>query len=337
MTRIAKFFVLFICFFSFQTAKAEWKKQDVNTLAWFYDVYFVNEKTGWIAGSGGTLLETLDGGKTWEILKKFTDDNIKKVHFFDEKNGWLLCERNIYNRGGNSSSYLLKTTNGGIDWEKTEFTGAGRGRVTKVLFNQYGSGMAFGEGGAFYSILQTEAEWKKNPSPTRYLLLDGVLQNEFNGVVVGAGGTILFTEDGGANWHPANLFGVNSGKFNSVFFINQKSGWTVGNEGKVFQTVSGGKTWREQKSGIAGNLNDIYFVNTAEGWAVGDDGIILYTKTAGNIWEIQNSRSKHKLETIFFNGKKGFAVGFGGTLLTYDKNENAQIGNSKPILQNRNR
>ena len=37
----------------------------VPTRAWLSDCVFVDEKTGWLAGSVGTLLHTLDGGKTW--------------------------------------------------------------------------------------------------------------------------------------------------------------------------------------------------------------------------------------------------------------------------------
>jgi photosystem II stability/assembly factor-like uncharacterized protein len=37
----------------------------VPTRAWLKDCVFVDEKNGWIAGSVGTLLHTIDGGKTW--------------------------------------------------------------------------------------------------------------------------------------------------------------------------------------------------------------------------------------------------------------------------------
>jgi len=37
----------------------------IPTRAWLKDCVFVDEKTGWLAGSVGTLLHTLDGGETW--------------------------------------------------------------------------------------------------------------------------------------------------------------------------------------------------------------------------------------------------------------------------------
>src|SRR5438132_12609712 len=118
-----------------QTANAEWVKQNTNSFAWFRDVFFLNQNKGWISGTDGALLSTDDGGNTWTTNRRFTTDAILEIRFSDEMTGWMLCERNIYSRGANPTSYLRKTTDGGKTWEKIEFEGAGRERVTKLLFN----------------------------------------------------------------------------------------------------------------------------------------------------------------------------------------------------------
>ena len=328
-------FVLLFFLFSFQTAKADWIKQNANTLAWFHDIYFFNENHGFIVGGNGAFLETKDGGKTWAKRKSFTEDKILQISFSDEYNGWLLCERDIFSRGANASSYLMKTTDGGENWEKVEFKDAGRTRLTKIFFNQKGRGIAIGESGAFFEF-QADETWQKSSLPIRYLMLGGVFSDETHGAIVGAGGSIYFTEDTGANWNQANIFGDKTAKLNSVFFANQRSGWTVGANGKVFQTQNGGKTWREQKSGVSSDLTDVFFANTAEGWAVGVGGTILHSKTAGNIWNVEETGIKHRLEKILFVGKKGFAVGFGGTILVYDDQSSKTQALVKPILQKRN-
>lgn len=336
MIHLKNIFVILLLLICLQTVKAEWIKQNANTFAWLHDIYFFNENKGFIAGSNGVLLETKDGGKTWSKRKSFTEDTILQIYFSDEYNGWLLCERNIYNRGANAASYLMKTTDGGGNWEKLEFKSGGRERITKIFFNQKGKGIAVGENGAFFELQTDEQTWEKSPSPIRYLLLDGAFFDDRRGVVVGAGSSIYFTENAGANWNPANIFGDKTTKFNSVFFANQRNGWTVGSKGKIFQTISGGKTWREQNSGVTKDLLDVFFKNTSEGWVVGDEGTILYTKTAGNVWTLEDTKVKHKLEKILFIGKKGFAIGFGGTILVYDENVVKNQSLVKPILQKRN-
>lgn len=330
MKKFKTILAILLCFVCFQTARADWVKQNLNTLAWLHDVYFLNEKSGWIAGSNGTLFATSDGGKTWKKEKTATEDNIRQVYFSNEFTGWLLCERNIFNRGANSSSYILKTTNGGIDWEKQEFEEIKRERIVKLFFNSENQGFAIGESGAFYALRETEEKWKRQISPVKYLLLDGTFTDTKNGIIVGASGSIFFTEDSGATWKPSSIFGQPKAKFNSVYFLDPKNGWTVGTEGKIFQTGNGGKTWREQPSGVTANLNDIVFTSSTKGWAIGDEGTVLYTNSAGSKWILKESKIKHKFEKIFFNGKKGWIIGFGGTVLVYDS-ETSQI--QKPTLK----
>lgn len=320
MILFKQIFVILLLFACFQTASADWTKQNSKTLAWLRDVYFLNEQTGWIVGSSGTFLETRDGGKTWIQRRHFNNDTIRQIYFTDEQNGWLLCERDVFALGKNSPSYLLKTADGGALWEPVELVNPQRKRLTKIFFNKNGLGSAIGENGAFYLMSDDKKTWKQSASPARFLLFDGLYKGDWNGIVVGAGGAIFFTDDAGLTWIKANILGDSEARFNAVFFVNQKSGWTVGAGGKIFQTFNGGKLWREQKSGVAKDLNSVFFQNTAEGWAVGSEGTILHTATAGNVWTIVDSKARHNLEKVFFVGKKGWAVGFGGTILSFEEN-----------------
>lgn len=335
MRYVKKISVFLLCLFCFQSVKAEWVKQNSETLAWLRTVYFINEKTGWIGGSGGTLLETTDGGKNWDRLRNFTSDTIRQIYFSDKENGWILCEKDAFNLGANSPSYLMKTRNGGADWEQINFTGGRRERIAKIFFTKSGLGFAIGEAGAFFSLQRDEKTWKKQTAPIHYLMLDGVFTDDFNGAVVGAGGSIIFTDDAGLSWNRATVQSEPTTRLNSVFFANQKYGWIVGAEGRIFQTVNGGKFWREQKSGVTADLNDVFFLDTAEGWAIGNNGSILHTTTGGNIWILKESKVRHKLEKIFFIGKSGWAVGFGGTILHYDENKKI-LSKITPVLLKRN-
>jgi len=126
MAWVKKISIVLILLVSFQAVQAGWVRQNANTLAWLHDIHFFDENRGLIAGGGGTFLETADGGKSWTKRKNFTADKILQIYFSDGYTGWLLCERDIFGRGVKSVSYLMKTTDGGENWEPVELKDAGR-------------------------------------------------------------------------------------------------------------------------------------------------------------------------------------------------------------------
>lgn len=295
---------------------AEWVKLPTRSFANLKDIFFQNSETGWITGTDGTLLRTDDGGKTWLPVQKFTTDSILQIYFTDASTGWMLCERSIYSRGKNPVSYLRKTTDGGVHWDKIEFEDADRERVTRILFDRNGLGLAFGEGGIFYRLQADGTTWKKSRAAIHFLLLDGAYSLGANGAIVGAGGTIVFTQDGGLTWEEATILHETNSRINSVVFTSAKQGWAVGTDGAIFTATGGGRLWRlVPQSETTAALNSVYFSDARNGYAAGNDGTILHTPDAGNHWYLEQTRVTHNLNKIVFNGSNGFAVGFGGTIL----------------------
>jgi photosystem II stability/assembly factor-like uncharacterized protein len=251
-----------------------------------------------------------------------TDDTIRDVYFFDEQKGVLLCERNRYQLGDNAPSYLLKTLDGGAHWDPVEIGGAGSPLLVNLFFGKDKRGWAVGEGGAVFSTQDGQENgdsWRKRTSPTVFAMMDGTFSDELNGCLVGGGGTILFTEDGGQLWNVSTVFGRSETKLNSVFFTDRRNGWTVGSQGKIFATTNGGKSWRQQPASVTADLFDVYFTGASEGWAVGANGTLLRTQSGGRVWTSVGSGVPHKLERVFFTSPdKGWIVGFGGTVLKFN-------------------
>lgn len=335
MKRLLKIAVVFAVLLAAQSAHAEWKKQNTNSFAWYKDIYFYNDQRGWIIGTDGVMLHSEDGGSTWIQPKKFTTDKFIQIHFTDEMTGWLLCERNVYARGNNPTSYLRKTVDGGRTWEKIEFEDAGRERVTRLLFHADGRANAFGEGGVFFKLQEDGKTWKKSKTAIHYLLLDGMFSDETVGAIVGTAGTIMFTEDAGFTWEKASLLGESDTRFNSIFFAGTKGAWAVGNKGRIFRSNGGARLWRQQNSTVTADLNDVYFTSPTNGWAVGEYGIIVRTRDGGNTWYPVPSQTTHTLEKIVFANGCGWTIGFGGTLLIYEEGRSNTERAERPILMKR--
>lgn len=319
----------------FQAVSANWVKQNTNSFAWYRDIFFLDDRRGWIVGADGVILITDDGGRSWVQSRKFTNDTFVQVHFTDENNGWMLCERSFFLRGKEPANYLRKTDDGGLTWVKVDFEDADHQRVTRMLFGKDGTARAFGEGGVFYNLQEDGKTWKRSRTAIKYLLIDGAFTDTALGAIVGAGGTIMFTEDGGFTWEKATMLGEPDSKFNSVFFYGRDGAWAVGNRGRVFRSNGGARLWRQQNSGVTANLNDVFFTSASNGWAVGDNGIIIRTRDGGATWIDEKQLVTHKLEKITFAGGRGWAVGFGGTILTYEEGRSPQDTGSKPILMRR--
>ncbi|MHA1642296.1 MAG: WD40/YVTN/BNR-like repeat-containing protein [Promethearchaeota archaeon] len=67
------------------------------------DIVFVDNKTGWIVGTSGTILHTTDGFN-WSIQASGTSNDLETVDFINSTFGWAM------------GSDYIKTTDGGNTW-----------------------------------------------------------------------------------------------------------------------------------------------------------------------------------------------------------------------------
>ncbi|GAC1446461.1 MAG: YCF48-related protein [Pyrinomonadaceae bacterium] len=342
----------FLCLIFLNNARVfasndSWTAQQSRSFAWLHAVSFIDARRGFAAGGRGVLLSTTDGGAHWQALKHPSEDTLRDIVFVDEKTGWLICERDIYNSDEGQRTYLMHTTDGGATWTRLK---VGEHLLTaslvRIVFADALRGYTFGELGALFATDDGGATWKRQILPTRYLILGGAFSDSQTGALVGANQTALFTEDGGAHWRAGSLrvsvdkaiattqelkkatAEQNIGhqpRLNAVSFADARNGWAVGANGTIVTTADGGRTWRAQKSGVDADLLDVKFVDLREGWAVGKDGTILHTTDSGTDWETEASGTTHALERICFVGdgatRRGFIVGFGGTILTYNSGD----------------
>ena len=227
-----------------------------------YNIYFVNEKVGYITGARGTILKTEDGGKTWnrkiarsQAARQNNNPrrggiraNLMGIQMISEAVGFIVGSENT----------ILKTTDGGETW----IGSSERARVGETRNN-------------------LENIWFVSPT---------------TGWIIGSYGTLLHTTDGGETWEKQdagfdnNLFGIH--------FSDEKTGWICGQEGLILHTNDGGKTWKQQKTESYDDLHDIVFVDARVGWAVGGYNSVLHTTDGGKTWTVSNIPGSANLKGV---------------------------------------
>jgi photosystem II stability/assembly factor-like uncharacterized protein len=160
-------------------------------------------------------------------------------------------------------------------------------------------------------------------------------------VVVGYGGKILDTADGGNNW-TIQPSGTESALY-SVDFVNEQTGWIVGQDGLILHTSDGGKSWRPQESNATfedadGTLKRAYLfaidaIDDKTAFAVGDRSMLAVTTDGGATWtarkvameaDLSGGQSLAAADPIFYDVKfadaqNGWIVGeFGKIMHTAD-------------------
>ncbi len=71
----------------------------------------------------------------------------------------------------------------------------------------------------------------------------------------------------------------------SIFFINEREGWLVGDRSTLFKTENGGLSWTALEGAPEGDLRDIVFFGSEEGLLVSAQGVVYQTTTGGQRWE----------------------------------------------------
>ncbi len=273
-------------------------------------VSFPDPAHGWAVGTGGTIVATADGGRSWSpeaacaktvACTATSADRVSAdltgVSFADPAHGWAV--------------------------------GAG------------GTIVATGDGGRSWSRQLACEPQASNAACTDALALDVDLNavsftDTANGWAVGRSGLILFTTDGGTRWTATGFVVAGHGgepgpDLRAASTVQPGVGHVVGAGGTVLiagkrlvafadgtarATQSTVNSFEAQDSGTPQGLNGVSFNDYFDGHAVGDGGTTLSTTDGGTTWVPAPSTTTANLRAVSFpDANHGWAVGDGGTIV----------------------
>lgn len=280
--------------------------------------FFLDNRTGWIGRSDGTIYRTTDGGSTWLSGKSFVN-KVVALQFLNATEGWCA-----------DGSHIKHTTDGGATWAELyhddakdiagmQFLSATLGYLASSFQNKLFKST---DGGV------TWVEEFTASGNVDMIALD--FYDETTGIVSG-NSLACISRDGGATCTAANVSVNTARQFKTAAAISPQQFLVA--DSHLWRTVDGttwDTAWNDGGMGfnMAGQACDDYFVNrcqyysirfvedTPQAWLGGGQGHILKSTDNGAKWYTTASGTTETITDITAPDTSfAVAVGSRGTLL----------------------
>lgn len=299
---------------------AVWKPVPLPTDATLLDVGFTGDlQHGWLVGKRSSLLETADGGKTWELRQLDLDDqtyNFTSVSFSGDE-GWVTGQPTL----------LLHTTDGGKSWSRVSLSQQLPGLPNTIVALGNQSAEMTTDIGAIYKTTDGGRTWKAEVQEALGVLRNIERSPDGKYIAVSARGNFYSTwEPGQDAWEQHNR--NSSRKLQNMGFGEDDRLWLLARGGLVqFSKPDSLEEWDETVNpefATSWGLLDLAYRTPSEIWVTGGSGNLLASLDGGKTW--QKDRSVENVPSnlyriVFLTPDQGFILGQGGTLLKYQGRE----------------
>jgi len=259
---------------------ATWQVDWEPTPVPFNDIFVIDQNTIVTVGNSGSILRTTDGGLSWTKVTSGVTDDLLSVSFFDSfgicgarsqtllyssnsgvdwniaQSGWvgggfwgavMLSPEIGFVAGENSifQPLLGMTTDSGQNWNFSAFyLNNNEGRATGIdftdLFIGYVSARVWDGRGAISKTTNTGSDWVTTFFNNPLWDIDfPISATGLIGYAVGDSGAIYKTYDAGLNWEAQQSGTI--ARLNGVHFLDLDYGFTVGENGILLRTTTGGE------------------------------------------------------------------------------------------------
>lgn len=263
--------------------------------------------------TGFNFSDKFQNGWQMQTLPNLNGKLISGVTFLDTLTGFLITN----NDTSTDSCYIIKTTNGGLNWSnKLTF----KGGLSKIHFIDFFTGYASGGTNSgtskLYKTTNTGNNWFLYNSPSANFFTDMSFANKDTFWLADDDGLIggLFrSTDGGLTWQNQYYsFNQNPDK---IYMVNKNLGFMSRNGSYTGRTINGGENWQITPDDSA--FRYIAFADSLNGWK---SFVNLQKTTDGGqtwFWQklpiVPGASYNHKIAMDFytFNRDTVFAVGGG--------------------------
>ncbi|GAA6135325.1 YCF48-related protein [Oceaniserpentilla sp. 4NH20-0058] len=195
--------------FTLEDAEIDFEDRSTKPLL---DLWFKNDKEGFVIGAYGMLFKTVDGGESWETWSS----NVENPDRFHLNSIAKIDDQRLIIAG--EAGTILTSNNSGNTWEKMESPYDGSFFGVVALTNNVQ--LAFGLRGNLVRSSDYGQSWEFIDTHTKQTLLGGTDHLGLTAYVVGSGGAFLKGIAAGTKWESK----TRSARDNAATIVETKSG-----------------------------------------------------------------------------------------------------------------
>jgi photosystem II stability/assembly factor-like uncharacterized protein len=291
-----------------------WQPLQLPTEANLLGLSFSSPQHGWIVGNESTILETTDGGDTWQPKTLDLDASYLLTSVsFEGQEGWVVGQPSI----------LLHTSDDGRSWSRIPLSEKLPGSPKTIVALGPQSAEMTTDIGAIYRTTDGGKSWKAMVEEAVGVVRSISRSPEGQYVAVSSRGSFYSTwEPGQEAWTPHNR--NSSRRVQDMGFTQDGRLWMLTRGGQVqFTRQDDPEEWEDARSpefATSWGLLDLAYRTPTEVWIAGGSGNLLCSFDGGQTWqkdkEVEDVPS-NLYKIIFVNSEQGFILGQKGTLLKY--------------------
>jgi photosystem II stability/assembly factor-like uncharacterized protein len=236
--------------------------------------------------------------------------DLNRVMMINSSTGFIGSSE--YNFPGQTLGKILRTTNGGINWNVVHSDS-----IEYLDFHFFDSSTGIAGGGyySFYGkLLKTTnagLNWQDiTPIPLPTNIQDLKFIDVNTGFASGYHGA-LKTTNGGMNWFESILLEAPESRYRCrMHFVNADIGFLTYRSGFIFKTTNSGSQWTSIRVDQSTAFREIDFTDPNTGFIVGDSGKVYKTTNQGLNWVRLNAGTNSGFYSIeMLNSNTGFIAG----------------------------